>query len=154
MGKLQSADHIAIYIYTLTLPYHQPCSLYIVIYSQLKCDVIIYDITTNSPDQVEGLLLLLYSLVAHAQRGIRIVCLCVCLHACVDCYSCFMINEMKVRASLGIQSRFLDFNYAIIMLRSRVQPVGCTYDRQCVCTCLHISLMFNLFYLCREKPQQ
>ncbi len=55
-----------------------------------------------------------YASVAHSQRGIRIdrlVCLCVCLHACVDCYSCFMINEMKVRASLGIQSRFLDFNY-------------------------------------------
>ncbi len=29
---------------------------------------------------------------SHSQRGIRIdrlVCLCVCLHACVDCYSCF-----------------------------------------------------------------
>ncbi len=43
----------------------------------------------------------------------------VCVSVCVDCYSCSMINEVQVRASLGF---FLDFNLWIckIMLRSRI----------------------------------
>ncbi len=38
---------------------------------------------------------------AHAQARYTVVCLCVCLSVCVDCYSCSRINEVQVRVSIG-----------------------------------------------------
>ncbi len=62
-----------------------------------------------------------YASVRMRKRGIHssvFVCVCVC----VDCYSCSVINEVQVIASIGLLSRFLGFQFVDlqIKLRSRV----------------------------------
>ncbi len=42
--------------------------------------------------------------------------MCVCV--CVDCYSCSVINKVKVRASIGLLSRFLGFQFVDLQTKA------------------------------------
>ncbi len=43
------------------------------------------------------------------QARYMVVCLCVCVSVCVECYSCSRVNEVQVRVSIGVQSCFLGY---------------------------------------------